>query len=329
MDGGDGANIERVILAETLLFFAFNTYNKLYSAAELALNHSLTGTCVFKWEPLPGPTERAKGPGLNHGPKGPPPGCEIPGGRVLPGRQKKVRELPCSRIWELPAAEGGTENFGRELPDKNGDTWELPSPACGSPRPPKAEPKILGRELPKCSGSSPDVTSRPGVWGPSLPQNAGFAAFWPCRPPVSFLIMSVPRVATTLWCPILRKMSCTIILPQHAFSDFLHRVLERVIHILNNTAGMTTGMTSYNRGSTFLYVLDGTHLVMISTSDISILTSTLTWQKEYILTSIRRKCRELPPHFQIGRELPPYSLDRPGAPATFSRYAGSSRPILQ
>ncbi|KAJ7234328.1 hypothetical protein C8J57DRAFT_1249268 [Mycena rebaudengoi] len=119
------------------------------------------------FRPLPGPTERAKGPGLNHGPKGPPPGCEIPGGRVLPGRQKKVRELPCSRIRELPAAEGGTENFGRELPDKNGDTWELPSPACGSPRPPKAEPKILGGSSPSAPGA-PQM-SRHGLVSGVLP----------------------------------------------------------------------------------------------------------------------------------------------------------------
>ncbi|KAJ7257315.1 hypothetical protein C8J57DRAFT_1235038 [Mycena rebaudengoi] len=87
----------------------------------------------------------AKGPGLNDGPKGPLPGREIPGCGVLSGMPENVWELPCSRLRELPAAEGGTENFGRELPD----------------------------EL----GAPPDVTSRNSVWGPFLPQKVVFAAF--------------------------------------------------------------------------------------------------------------------------------------------------------
>ncbi|KAJ7215752.1 hypothetical protein C8J57DRAFT_1255446 [Mycena rebaudengoi] len=111
------------------------------------------------------------GPGLDDGPKGPPPGREIPGCGVLPGMPENVRELPCSRLWELPAAEGGTENFGQELPDKK----RLPgsSRACtsGTTWPPKAELKILAGssqmswEHPQMSWEHPQMSRHAAVSG--------------------------------------------------------------------------------------------------------------------------------------------------------------------
>ncbi|KAJ7257417.1 hypothetical protein C8J57DRAFT_1235135 [Mycena rebaudengoi] len=65
--------------------------------------------------PLPGPTKRAKGPGLNDGPKGLRPGGGIPGCGVLPGVGKKCLGAP-----------GETEIFGRELPDMSRHEANVP-----------------------------------------------------------------------------------------------------------------------------------------------------------------------------------------------------------
>ncbi|KAJ7206199.1 hypothetical protein C8J57DRAFT_1258518 [Mycena rebaudengoi] len=67
--------------------------------------------CVIHFRPPPGPTKRAKGPGLNDGPKGLRPGGGIPGCGVLPDVEKKCLGAP-----------GETEKFGRELPDMSRHT---------------------------------------------------------------------------------------------------------------------------------------------------------------------------------------------------------------
>jgi hypothetical protein len=47
------------------------------------------------------------------------------------------------------------------------------APACGTSR----RTEKFGRDLPRIPGSSPDVTSCPGVWGPLLPKKAVFDPF--------------------------------------------------------------------------------------------------------------------------------------------------------
>ncbi|KAJ7239460.1 hypothetical protein C8J57DRAFT_1245891 [Mycena rebaudengoi] len=81
---------------------------------------------------------------------------------------ENVRELPCSRLWELLAAKGGTEKFGQELPD----------------------------EL----GAPPDVTSCSGVRGPFLPKKAVFAVFraWTVPGSCSWLVDLALVVRTEL-----------------------------------------------------------------------------------------------------------------------------------
>ncbi|KAJ7257310.1 hypothetical protein C8J57DRAFT_1343025 [Mycena rebaudengoi] len=121
---------------------------------------SLPRLCLLRilhFRPLLRPTQRAEGPGLNDGPFGPPPGREIPGCGVLQGMPENVWGLPHSRLQELLAAKGGTEKFGRELPDKKCIPGSSRACASRTTWPPKAEPKILAgssqmsREVPQMS----------------------------------------------------------------------------------------------------------------------------------------------------------------------------------
>ncbi|KAJ7277230.1 hypothetical protein C8J57DRAFT_1222973 [Mycena rebaudengoi] len=74
----------------------------------------IVGETLGSRRPLPGPTKRAKGPGLNDGPKGLRPGGGIPGCGVVPGVEKKCLGAP-----------GETEKFGWELPDMSHHTLIL------------------------------------------------------------------------------------------------------------------------------------------------------------------------------------------------------------